>query len=180
MRAFGFNACCCNDCDERCPDDGYCTACGEAADEAATYEVVLSGFGSVDLTGSSGFGAVCDLSVINGTYALPYVGVGAVCIGIGGGCQYYLYHNLGVNAFACNPTDIDHHLMLILELSYTADGNCVCGSCVHLLLGIDSGSHGIAWQFTTVDADLNRVIPCGDTLTFTVPTIAGTAAVTKL
>lgn len=153
MSSLGLNAfqagCCCYD----CPADSYCTSCGQTTDEAATYEVILEDWGIVDLS-SCAVGAICDLSVINGTYSLAYTT----------NCTYYSDSiSLGIDAFDCLNDGLDH--TITITLYFIVDQlDCRCRSYLRLEVVLVSLSN-LTFYSEFYNSDV-RPPDCNDTFVF--------------
>ena len=142
--------CCC--CNETCPPGAYCTACGQTTDEAATYEAILAGFGSID-TGGGCYGT-CDFSFLNGTYALAYTST------VGGVCKYEYSDTLPLDTMDCWPGGNEPLLTILMEVGYGQSSACVCGTTVMFTITVQWGVYLFYWS---ISASWLHAIDCNDT-----------------
>lgn len=155
--------CCC--CNETCPPGAYCTACGQTTDEAATWQVVITGFGTINLPCNPS----ADGSPINGTWGMPYLSTTTHSASpLNVECFYdpgANFHTFALNSFGGGGTCDDvvpfYFETLILSVRYTVVSACVCATSIDLSgsVRLDASnaitiSHG--WSFS-------RAIDCSET-----------------
>lgn len=135
MKAFGFGSCCC--CPE-CDELASCTSCGEATDQAATYEIVVDDYPSSVECAYDPPGTPCDLSVVNGTYQVTWDHTDDLSAGdvTDITCVYTGSFEIGLIPGGCfftgggeNPVWLD----LSLEIEYASDARfCACATMIRV------------------------------------------------
>lgn len=165
MKAFRFGSCCC--CPE-CDELASCTSCGEATDQAATYEVVVDDYPSSVECAYDPPGTPCDLSGVNGTYQVTWDHTDDASTDdvIDRTCVYTGSFEIGLIPGGCFGTGGgEHPVTLDIELSiqYTYDRRiCVCSTGLQLAYTLrnDLGT----WDTKTGGNDywFDRAITCDE------------------
>lgn len=133
--AFSLAGCCCC---PQCAELESCTACGDAEDRAARYEVIVEDYPAAVECAFDPPGTPCDLSGVNGTYELAHqTTVDASTDDVLDiACVYTGAAEIGLIPGGCFGTGGGEHsvtLELTLTIHYTYDRRfCACATTIRL------------------------------------------------
>lgn len=176
--------CCC--CNETCPPGAYCTTCGQTDDEAASWEVVIAGLSSSATCGEPT--DPCDISVVNGTYALTFdSAVDNSDLGIiSHTCIYTGSAYIGEIPPACYLS-ATYGMTLYLELHITYDHTpalCECSQSFQLYIRLGSDLYNPPFDVDSPSLLYDPPLACdemtGLVLPFAMCSDSGTATISKL